>query len=124
VWTRNAAADTKAKLPGWGFAGSPLVVDDVVVVATSGVLAAYDVANGNQRWQGPAGGTGYSSPHLLIIDGVSQIVLLTGQGTISVAPKDGNVLWKDAWAGDGIVQAVTADGDLLIGSGSGLSRSG
>ena len=122
VWTRNAAADTRAKLPGWGFAGSPLVVDDVVIVATSGVLAAYDVANGNQRWLGPAGGTGYSSPHLLTIDGVSQVVLLTGQGTISVAPKDGNVLWKDAWAGDGIVQpAVTADGDLLIGSGSGLN---
>jgi len=122
LWTRNAAADTKAKLPGWGFSGSPLVVDEVVVVATSGVLAAYDVANGNQRWLGPLGGTGYSSPHLLTIDGVTQIVLATGQGTISVAPKDGSVLWKDPWAGDGIVQpAVTADGDLLIGSGSGLN---
>jgi outer membrane protein assembly factor BamB len=39
-----------------------------------------------------------------------------------VAPTDGTLLWKHAWRGDSIVQpAVTADGDVLIGSGSGLN---
>src|SRR5206468_5389469 len=42
AWSRDAAADTGAKLPGWGFAGSPLLVDDLVIVAASGRLAAYD----------------------------------------------------------------------------------
>jgi outer membrane protein assembly factor BamB len=120
-WSRNAAADTKAKLPGWGFASSPLVVGDVVIVATAGLLAAYDVANGNPRWFGPSGGSGYSSPHLLTIDGVTQVLQLNGEGVISVAPADGTLLWKHAWSSDGIVQpAVTADGDILIGSGSGF----
>src|SRR6185436_10305036 len=32
VWSRNAATDAKKKVPNWGFAGSPLVVGDVVVV--------------------------------------------------------------------------------------------
>ena len=36
VWSRNAAADTHAKLPGWGFASSPLVVDDVVISTLPG----------------------------------------------------------------------------------------
>ena len=56
VWSRNAATDTGTKIPDWGFASSPLVVDDVVIVAASGTLAAYDVATGKPRWFGPAGG--------------------------------------------------------------------
>ena len=79
VWSRNAASDTGAKVPGWGFASSPLVVDDVVIVAASGRLAAYDLATGEPRWFGPTGGGGYSSPHLVTIDGVAQILLLSGR---------------------------------------------
>jgi outer membrane protein assembly factor BamB len=121
VWSRNAASDTGLKVPGWGFASSPLVIDDVVIIATAGTLVAYDIATGNRRWLGPAGGGGYSSPHLVTIDGVAQILLLNGAGAISVAPADGTVLWQHRWPGDGIVQpAVTADGDVLIGSGSGF----
>ncbi len=39
IWSRDAAKDTGAPLPGWGFTGSPLIVDDLVIVATSGRLA-------------------------------------------------------------------------------------
>jgi outer membrane protein assembly factor BamB len=120
VWSRNAASDTKKKMPGWGFASSPLVIGDEVIVATSGVLAAYDLDTGKPRWIGPAGGSAYSSPQLATIDGVAQIVLLNGQGAISVAPTDGKLLWKHEWNSDGIVQpAVIAGSDVLIGSGSG-----
>ena len=116
AWTRDAAEDTGATLPGWGFAGSPLPVDDLVVVAASGRLIAYDAATGKPKWKGPAGGGGYSSPHLATIDGVTQILLLRGGGLISVSPSDGAVLWEHAWeAGASIVQpAVTADGDVLL----------
>ncbi|MGQ0601753.1 MAG: outer membrane protein assembly factor BamB family protein [Anaerolineales bacterium] len=120
VWSRNAAFDTKKKIPGWGFASSPLVVDDLVITAVAGKLAAYDIATGNPRWFGPDSGWGYSSPQLATIDGVPQIVLLNGQGAISVAPTDGALFWKHKWKTDGIVQpAVIAGSDVLIGSGSG-----
>ncbi|MDO8544531.1 MAG: PQQ-like beta-propeller repeat protein [Opitutaceae bacterium] len=121
IWSRNAASDTGNKIPGWGFSSSPLVIDDMVVIATGGVLAAYDAATGKSRWIGPKGGWGYSSPHLATIGGVAQILLLNGAGAISVAPADGMLLWSDEWKSDGIVQpAVLADGNVLLGSGSGL----
>jgi outer membrane protein assembly factor BamB len=126
LWSRNAASDTGATLPGWGFAGSPLVAGDLVIVAASGRLAAYDVATGNPRWFGPARRGGYSSPHLLTIDGVLQILLMNGAGATSVALADGTVLWEHEWPGVPIVQpAVIAEGEILVTtSGSGMSGIG
>jgi outer membrane protein assembly factor BamB len=116
VWSRNAASDTGMKTPGWGFASSPLVVDDVVIVAAAGKLAAYDPATGKPRWFGPNGGDGYSSPQLFTIDGVAQVLLMSGHGATSVAPADGTVLWEYPWPSDTrIVQpALTSDGDVLM----------
>ena len=120
VWSRNAASDTDAKIPGWGFTSSPLVVDDVVIVAVEGTLVGYNLATGEPRWSGPNGGKGYSSPHLLTIDGVSQVLLMSEFGATSFAPADGKLLWEHPWPRVRIVQpALTADGDLLLSAGEG-----
>jgi len=118
VWSRNVASDTGTKVPYWGFSSSPLVVGELVVVAAGGQPAAYDLATGDRRWFGPAG-EGYSSPHLVTIDGVAQILVMSNAGTTSVAPADGKVLWEHLWRGFPIVQpAVTPDGDVLIAASS------
>jgi outer membrane protein assembly factor BamB len=121
VWSRNAATDTETKAPGWGFSGSPLVIDDLVVVAAAGTLAAYDRANGAPRWVGPKAGCCYSSPHRATLGGVTQIVLMRGAGVVSVAPADGKLLWEHPLpTGGRIIQpALTADGDLLVAQGEG-----
>ena len=87
----------KTKVPDWGFASSPLVLDDIVIVAVAGQLVAYDLATGKPRWFGPAGGVSYSSPHLVTIDGVAQVLLVSGAGATSVAPADGKRLWEHPW---------------------------
>jgi outer membrane protein assembly factor BamB len=130
-WSRNAASDAGRTVPTWGFSSSPLVVDDVVIVAAGGTLVAYDVASGELRWKGPARGGSYSSPHLTTVGGVPQVILLRAEGATSVSPADGTILWEHAWPpGGAIVQpAVTADGDVLISSndmsgGVGIRRIG
>ena len=117
VWSRNAASDTHVPVPMWGFSSSPLVVDDLVMVAVSGALAAYDLATGKPRWSRASHGGSYSSPHRATIDGVAQVVLLSAAGATSVAPATGAVLWDHPWPGGGttIVQpAVIGDHDILI----------
>jgi len=126
LWSHNAVADTGAKDPGWGFTSSPLVVNDLVVVATSGRLVAYDAVTGRRRWLGPPGGAGYSSPHLMTIDGVPQIVLLRGARTTGVSPADGKLLWEYMWQPSAsIVQpALAENGDLLVVSGDSMGGAG
>ena len=115
LWSQHAANDTGAALPEWGFSGSPLVVDDLVIVAASGALAAYDARTGSRRWIGPEGNAGYTSPQLATIDGVRQVLLMTGTGLVSVNPTDGKMLWQHEWKGYPIVQpSLIPDGGILI----------
>jgi len=118
VWTRNVALDTDVKIPGWGYASSPLVVDSVVVVALAGKLLAYDFATGSQRWTGSDGGESYSSPQLFTIDGIVQVIFMNGAGVTSYAPADGKVLWNIALKGVRIVQpALLTENEILIDEG-------
>jgi outer membrane protein assembly factor BamB len=101
------------------------VAGDLVIVGVSGRLAAYDRATGAPRWMGPSHGTSYSSPRLLTIDGVAQVLLLSAAGATSVALADGTLLWEHPWKGYPIVQPnLTAEGDVLISvsDSSGIRR--
>jgi outer membrane protein assembly factor BamB len=130
LWSRNVATDAEKAVPMWGFASSPLVIGDLVIVAASGRLAAYDAVTGKRRWLGPPRPGSYSSPHLFTADGVQQVLLLSAAGVTSVSAADGTLLWEQGWDGGGttIVQpALTGDGDLLINAiatsgGLGLRR--
>jgi outer membrane protein assembly factor BamB len=124
IWTRNPASETNTKTPFWGFSSSPLVIGDTVIVAASGKLVAYDAANGKQRWLGPSAGGSYSSPQLVTIGGVQQVLLTSDSGLVSVNPADGKQIWNHQWACNFMVQpALTADGDVLITSQENGTRS-
>jgi len=115
LWSHNVSTDTGRAVSDWGFSSSPLVIDDVVIVAAAGTLAGYDATTGKQRWTGPKYGGSYSSPHRVTIDGLTQALLLGGPGAISVDPATGAVLWIHEWVPGPIVQpAVLPDGDIVI----------
>ncbi|MDP2320210.1 MAG: PQQ-binding-like beta-propeller repeat protein [Acidobacteriota bacterium] len=125
LWSHDSSADTDVPVPGWGFSSSPLVIDGKVIIAASGALIAYDAATGETRWVMKSRGGSYSSPHLLTINGVPQVVLMGGRGTTAVAVADGTVLWENGWAGSPMVQpASLPGGDLLITSADAMGGLG
>jgi outer membrane protein assembly factor BamB len=125
LWSHDTSKETSREVPFWGISSSPLVVDDIVIVSVGGTLAGYDVATGKQRWTGPGHGGSYSSPHLVTIDGVAQVVILSSPGAVSVNPADGKLLWDYKYEGGAIIQpAVTEDGDILINAMSAMGGVG
>jgi outer membrane protein assembly factor BamB len=116
IWSRNAASDAKVKVLTWGFAGSPLVVGNLVIVSLSGKIAGYNIENGDPVWFGTDGGNSYSSPHQVTIAGIQQVLLMSQAGAISIEPESGKPLWNYDWQmTDRILQpTVIGEGDLLI----------
>jgi outer membrane protein assembly factor BamB len=125
AWSHDVSTDTGREIPMWGISSSPLVVGDIVIVSLYGTLAGYDLPTGKLRWVGPKHGGSYSSPHLLTVDGVTQVVILSAPGAVSVNPADGTLLWDHKWEGGAIVQpGVTEDGDILINAMGGTGGLG
>jgi outer membrane protein assembly factor BamB len=97
-WTRNIAADAGAQVPQWGFSGSPLVADSLVIAFAGGTagrsLRAYRAATGEPAWAAPAGTVSYSSPQLATLAGRRQCLLLADDGLTSVELLSGAPLWK------------------------------
>jgi outer membrane protein assembly factor BamB len=116
IWSRDAANDAGIKPPNWGFAGSPLVLSDIVVVALAGKLAAYDLSTGKPKWYGTDGGSGYSSPQLLNISGIPQILFMSKAGALSVDQASGKKLREYLWPlEDRTLQpALLENGDLIF----------
>lgn len=125
IWSKDIITDNKAKVNGWGMSGSPLLLDQMVVVSAGGPngrsLVAYDAATGDFVWGGGNGGTDYSSPLLATLAGVRQILIFNSHVEAHDVAS-GKVLWDYPWPGGHphIAMPVMLPGDrVLISSGYG-----
>jgi outer membrane protein assembly factor BamB len=124
AWSRDLRKDAQRDPPTWGFSSSPLIVGSTVVVHAGGAdgkgILAYDVGNGEPRWQARAGDHSYSSPHRALIDDQELILMLTNTGLTAVEPESGEIAWEHSWEYQGyrVVQPLVVDGSsILLGTG-------
>ena len=100
LWKHDLAAEFRAPVPTWGFASSPLIEGDLVLVqpgGKGGSVAAFDRKTGDLRWTAGTDPVGYSSPVAATIAGVRQVVAVTGASVLGIRPADGQILWKRDW---------------------------
>lgn len=100
LWSHDLPAEFRADVPAWGFASSPLIEGDRVIVqpgGKDGTVAAFDRVTGERRWAVGKNPNGYSSPVAATLGGVRQIVAVTGDAILGVRPSDGKLLWSHDW---------------------------
>lgn len=125
VWRTDIKQEAEAVLPQWGFASSPLVLNNNVIVYTGGLegkgTAAFDATSGKRVWSAGQATHGYSSAQRVVIAGVEQVLMLSDFGLESFDIGTGKVLWEFAWPKAGINRVtqptVIGDGEFLIGTG-------
>jgi len=84
---------------GWGYASAPLVDGDRLICAPggkAGLLAALDKKAGKVIWRSKEATdqASYSSPLVVEIGGIRQIVQVTNRGIVGIAATDGKPLWS------------------------------
>ncbi|MCG8405025.1 MAG: PQQ-like beta-propeller repeat protein [Phycisphaerales bacterium] len=126
-WGTNILADFGAENLTWGLSGSPLIVDNKVIVTNSGKggdsILAYDAERGTLLWKTDAGQQGYSSPMLATLNGRRQILNFAAYSLHGIDPETGDVIWSLPWKtqyGINCSQPLLPGGDrLFISSGYG-----
>ncbi|MCA1558701.1 MAG: PQQ-like beta-propeller repeat protein [Acidobacteria bacterium] len=128
VWRINILEDNAATNLQWGMAASPLIVDDTVVVLPGGPngrsVVAYDRRTGARVWSALDDRQAYSSPMLVTLGGVRQIVVLSASRLMGLTPENGRLLWEHPWVTQFDINAaqplVVGPDRVFISSGYGV----
>jgi outer membrane protein assembly factor BamB len=134
LWSHDTAEKFGAPVVVWGKAGSPLMVDDMVVISVGAgdpdsSLVAFDIETGEVRWAAGKRQASYASPVLATLAGERQIIVVNERYVTGHGASDGIVLWEHPWAGPGdgnasASQPVPLDGDrVFLSKGYGVGSS-
>jgi outer membrane protein assembly factor BamB len=129
-WSTNILRPLRANVH-WGMAGSPLIVDDKVIVTpgrgknasppAEGSVVAYNRITGKFAWAAANDEPGYTSPILTTLNGRRQIVWISAERAIGLSPEYGELLWSypfPAQMGMNCSQPVVIDDTHILLSSS------
>lgn len=128
VWRTNILDDAGAANIQWGMSAAPLIVDDTVVVLPGGAngrsVVAYDRRSGKPAWSALNDTASYSSPMLVELAGVRQILVFSASRVMGLTPDSGTLLWEHPWKTQYDVNAsqplVAGDNRLFLSTGYGM----
>jgi outer membrane protein assembly factor BamB len=123
IWSRSVAHELKADLPGWGFAGSPRIQGNLLLLNVGEKGLALDKVTGATIWSSGTGKSGYSTPVVSEVGGRSIVALFSAQNVVGVDLKTGASHWQFPWKTSYDVNAadpLIEGGRMLISSGYGV----
>lgn len=125
VGSHDLIVEFDARLPQWGVACSPLIVNDMVVVqpgGKKGSIAAFQLTlKADPLWTVGIEPSGYSSPIIMQWTGGQQIVAVTGE-TVRGLSLDGTPYWSMPWVtqyNGNIATPITAGDYVFVSSNYG-----
>lgn len=126
IWSRDVIKESGGKPPEWGAAGSPLIVEDLVMVhgGEDGgqSIIAFRVVDGVPVWKS-GGSPSYASLTAAKLAGVTQVLAFNHGSISSHDPKTGGVFWQQPWGNGNVVcssPVIVSSNRVLFSSGYGV----
>ncbi len=134
IWSINILEDNDAENALFGMSGSPLIVNEFVVVSPggkTGSLVAYDQKTGARVWARGNAGTSYSSPQYAAFREYPQILNFNAEGLYGHDVDSGKILWSYPWVSNPaernnvcqpvvLIDDAEAPSQVFIASGYGM----
>jgi outer membrane protein assembly factor BamB len=96
-WERDVSKDPGAAIPPWGFAGSPVVQGELLILNVGSAGLALDKATGAIRWQTGKGVSGYATPTVYEMGGKSRLAIFAAERIVGIETLSGKELWSVPW---------------------------
>ncbi len=126
IWRRDTLKEVDQGNLMWAKSGSPLIVDDTVVITLGDSkdrpLAAFDLLTGEPRWRAGDTKPGYATPALGTLVGKRQIVVHNKGSVSGHLPGTGEILWSYDIGGAPAhtsVPLIIGDSKVLVSVGYG-----
>jgi outer membrane protein assembly factor BamB len=110
AWKHDLNSEYKVRMPIWGLAAAPLVVDDLIILQVGGehaCLVAFDKVTGEERWRAMDDDASYSAPIMIEQAGRRVLVCWAGQHVAGLEPTIGQVLWSHPFPPSKMVLAIS-----------------
>jgi outer membrane protein assembly factor BamB len=117
VWSHDLIEEYKAKPPQYGFAASPLVHGESLILPVGGAgwgVAAFALADGKVLWHAHELEEVYSSPLLIDVEGEAQVAVLAAGQLVGLSPETGRLLWREPIEGDQPIATPVWCADKLL----------
>ena len=125
LWSQNVVQKYGASVIHWGMSESPLVDGNRLIVMPGGPgasVVSLNKLNGELQWKTGSDSAGYSSAIVADVEGVRQILALSGQSAIGILEQNGELLWRYTKVSNGTANIATPiyyDGHVFVSSNYG-----
>jgi outer membrane protein assembly factor BamB len=120
LWTQQLVSEHGGAQMMYGYASSPIAFRDTIIAPVGGrgkSVMAFRQADGSVAWARHDFGNVYSSPILIDLQGLEQVVLLMDGALIGLNPHNGDLQWQVPFRADYSIAIATplwSAGNLLF----------
>ncbi len=100
IWSVDLVDGLGGRFPRFGFSTSPLVEGDLLFLEAAtrdGTFLALRSKNGEVAWASQNDVASYSSPIVVDLAGVRQVIYFSGEAVVGLSPEDGSLYWRYPW---------------------------